>query len=133
MACKKRQGYLHSEITNQNDRQLHLLRRTKQLEDRIDMLKLRQTEQRNIVNRRIEAAKVSCELSVREAAKVVVAAKRIEMLKAGVKGLEDKIFDKRKEITKLKQSTKEKEFDLERAKVQRSVKTMKKERDWHFK
>lgn len=130
MACKKRLSFLHSEITRQDDLQLHKGRRIQQLKDRLDMLMLRQTEQRNMVKRRIDEAKKCCELSVREAAKVVVTSKRVETLKKREKELEDKIFSIRKELKKTKQLRKEKEFEVERANVQKSVKAMKKERGW---
>lgn len=94
------------------------------------MLKLRQTEQRNIVNRRIEQAKKSCEASVRAAARVVVTSKRMQMLKEKQRELEEKVVKTRREMKKLKKDTKEKEFDLERTVVQKSVKAMKKERGW---
>eukprot|EP00112_Aurelia_sp_Birch-Aquarium-sp1_P024868 Seg803.4 transcript_id=Seg803.4/GoldUCD/mRNA.D3Y31 product="hypothetical protein" protein_id=Seg803.4/GoldUCD/D3Y31 len=130
MACKKRHGFLHSCIIRQEDLQQQSIRRIAQLTDRLDMLKLRQTEQRNIVNRRIEQAKKSCEASVRAAARVVVTSKRMQMLKEKQRELEEKVVKTRREMKKLKKDTKEKEFDLERTVVQKSVKAMKKERGW---
>ena len=130
MASKKRQSFLHSELTRQDDLQLHKQRRINQLTERLDMMKLRQTEQRNLVKKRIDEAKKYCELSVREAAKVVVANKRVGVLKAKVKELEDKIFNIKKDLKKVRQMRKEKEFEVERANIQKSVKAMKKERGW---
>ena len=130
MACKKRHGFLQSSIIRQEDLQQQSIRRITQLTDRLDMLKLRQTEQRNIVSNRIEQAKKSCEASVRAAARVVVSSKRVQMLKEKQRELEDKVIKTRKEMKKLKKDTKEKEFDLERTIIQKSVKAMKKERGW---
>ena len=130
MVCKKRQSFLNSELLRQEDLQQHKNRRIQQLIDRLDMLKLRQTEQRNMVKRRIDEAKKYCELSVREAAKVVVTTKRIDTLKKKEKELEDKLFNIKKEIVKVRKIRKDKEFDVERANVQKSVKAMKKERGW---
>ena len=130
MASKKRQSFLHSELTRQDDLQLHKQRRINQLTERLDMMKLRQTEQRNLVKKRIDEAKKYCELSVREAAKVVVANKRVGVLKAKVKELEDKVFNIKKDLKKVRQMRKEKEFEVERANIQKSVKAMKKERGW---
>ena len=130
MACKKRQSFLHSELLRQDDVQLHKKRRIQRLTERLDMLNLRQTEQRNLVKRRIDEAKKYCELSVREAAKVVVASKRLETLKTKEKELEDKLFNGKKELKKARQKRKEKEFEVERANIQKSVKAMKKERGW---
>lgn len=130
MASKKRQSFLHSELTRQDDLQLHKRRRIHQLTERLDMLKLRQTEQRNLVKKRIDEAKKYCELSVREAAKVVVANKRVDVLKAKEKELEDKVFNIKKDLKRVRQMRKEKEFEVERTNIQKSVKAMKKERGW---
>ena len=130
MASKKRQSFLHSELLRHDDLQLHKKRRIQQLTERLDMLQLRQTEQRNLVKIRIEEAKKYCEMSVREAAKVVVVDKRVDALKVKEKELEDKVFNIKKEMKKVKQMRKEKEFEVERARIQKSVKAMKKERGW---
>ena len=131
MAGKKKQSFLHSEILRQEEVQLCKKRRIDKLVDRLDMLKIRQMEQRNLAKKRINEAKRYCELSIREAAKVVIASKRVKALRQAEKEFEDKIFIAKKEMKRIKKQRKDKEFEVERTLIQKSVKAMRKKRGWN--